>query len=409
MSNNIQTFDMVIIGGGIVGTTLACALRHVPVRIALIEPSSVDSHAVEQLFDLRVSAITRASQRIFETLGVWSAMQQQRVSPFREMHVWDKAQRGEIHFDSAELGEPLLGHIIENRVMTSSLFAALDTAENVVVFAGRSCQQIQRDQAGWHIKLNDGTVLHSILVVGADGSHSWLRQQQQIRVRGWDYDHTALVTYVKTALPHQATAWQRFLPSGPLAFLPLTEGYSSIVWSTRDAHARELQHMATQEFAQQLEQAFESRLGAIEHVGVRATFPLRFFMAEHYISEGLALVGDAAHTVHPLAGQGVNLGLADAASLAQVLVDTLRNKRPLDDIVALRRYERWRRADNLAMFVSVDGLQRLFDTEHVLLDGLRNTGMWCLNRISPLKNWIIESAMGIRGDLPKLARGEPIS
>lgn len=409
MNNNTQTFDVVIIGGGIVGTTLACALRHTSLRIALIEPGSTDGYTVEHLFDLRVSAITRASQRIFETLGVWAAMQQQRVSPFREMHVWDKAQHGEIHFDSAELGEPLLGHIIENRVMTTSLFAALTTAQNVEVLAGRFCQRLQREPGRWQIELDDGTVLHSTLVVGADGSHSWVRQQQQIRVRGWDYDHTALVTYVKTALPHQATAWQRFLPTGPLAFLPLTDGYSSIVWSTRDAHARELQRLPSQEFAQQLEQAFESRLGAIEQVGARAIFPLRFFMAEHYISEGLALVGDAAHTMHPLAGQGVNLGLADAASFAQVMVETARAKRPLDDNVALRRYERWRRAENLAMFVSVDGLQRLFDNDQPLIDRLRNTGMWCLNRLAPLKNTIIASAMGSRGDLPKLARGEPIS
>jgi 2-octaprenylphenol hydroxylase len=409
MNHDSQRFDVVIIGGGIVGTTLACALRQSSLRIALIEPAAVERQAVEHLFDLRVSAITRASQRIFETLGVWAAMEQQRVSPFREMHVWDKAQRGEIHFDSAELGEPLLGHIIENRVMTSSLFAALVTAENVVSMSGRSCQRIQHDPVGWQIELDNGAVLHSTLVVGADGSHSWVRQQQQIRVRGWDYDHTALVTYVKTALPHHATAWQRFLPSGPLAFLPLTDGYSSIVWSTRDAHARELHNMPSQEFAQQLEQAFESRLGAIEHVGARAIFPLRFFMAEHYIGDGLALVGDAAHTVHPLAGQGVNLGLADAASLAQVIVETARAKRPIDDSVALRRYERWRRAENLTMFVSMDGLQRLFDSEHSVIDGLRNTGMWCLNRLPLLKNGIIASAMGNRGDLPKLARGEPIS
>lgn len=401
-------YDLIIIGGGIVGTTLACALKHTSLRCAVVEPMSAPTHSDSSQYDLRVSAITRASQRIFESIGVWPAMQQQRVSPFREMHVWEAAGQGELHFDSAELGESLLGHIIENRVMTSALFAGIRNSDNITVWSGQRCRQLQREGERWQLQLADGTALSADLLVGADGSHSWLREQMQIRVRGWDYDHTALVTYVKTALPHRETAWQRFLPTGPLAFLPLTGGYSSIVWSTRDSEAQRLRALPEQTFGEELAMAIESRLGAIEAIGPRAIFPLRFLQTEHYIAPGMALVGDAAHTMHPLAGQGVNLGLTDAASLAEVLHDARRQRQALAAQAVLRRYERWRRADNLPMLAAVDSFQRMFDTQQPLLQWLRQTGMGMLNTVVPVKNLIIDYAMGNRADLPRLARGESL-
>lgn len=403
-----KRYDIVIAGGGMVGATLACALRHSGLQCALIEYTPSATTTTDEQFDLRVSAITRASQRIFESLGVWPAMQAQRVSAFREMHVWDSSGQGDVHFDSAELGEALLGHIIENRVITAALLAGLQGVDNIDVLQGQRCQRLQRHADGWQVILADGSVLETALLVGADGSRSWLREQLQIRVRGWDYDHTALVTYVKTALPHQHTAWQRFLSTGPLAFLPLTDGYSSIVWSTSDERARELREMDSRQFAQELEQAFESRLGAIEMVGPRATYPLRFLHTEHYIADGVALLGDAAHTMHPLAGQGVNLGLTDAAALAEVVREAKQQRQSIRGQAVLRRYERWRRADNLPMLVAVDNFQRMFATGQPLLSWTRRSGMALLNRIPPLKNFIIEYAMGKRLDLPKLARGEAL-
>ena len=403
-----KSYDIVIVGGGMVGATLACALRRSGLQCALVEFAGNDANVTESLFDLRVSAITRASQRIFESLAVWPAMVAQRVSPFREMHVWENTGHAELHLDSAELGEPLLGHIIENRVITSALLAGLQNVDNITVLHGQRCQRLQRHGENWQVLLSDGSCLEAQLIVGADGSRSWLREQLQIRVRGWDYDHTALVTYVKTALPHQATAWQRFLPTGPLAFLPLTDGYSSIVWSTRDALARALRDMDSSQFAQELQQASESRLGVIESIGPRAIYPLRFLHTEHYIAEGVALVGDAAHTMHPLAGQGVNLGLTDAAALAEVLLDAKQLRQSIRAQPVLRRYERWRRADNLPMLVAVDNFQRMFDTEQPLLAWLRRSGMGMLNKLPPVKSFIIEYAMGKRLDLPKLARGEAL-
>ena len=403
MSND-QQFDVAIIGGGMVGATLARALAQTRFRIALIEPQPPHPAHTDTLFDLRVSAITRASQRIFDALGVWQGMVARRVSPFREMHVWE-TQDKEIHFDSADLSEPYLGHIIENNVISASLYDGLERQANLQCLFGHSCKQLEHNAQGWQVELEDGSQLPATLLVGADGSHSWLRQQAQISVRGWDYDHAAVVTYVKTELPHQDTAWQRFVNKGPLAFLPLTDGYSSIVWSTQPDNAQRLCELPETEFAEELATAFAMRLGRITQVGPRAMYPLRFLMAEQYVKAGIALVGDAAHTMHPLAGQGVNLGLLDAAALAEVLHDASKARRSPGSLQTLRRYERWRRSENMSMLLMVDQIQRLFGNEQPLLRWLRTTGMDLAGRLPLLKDEIIEHAMGNRGDLPKLAKG----
>jgi len=397
-------FDVVIIGGGMVGATLARALAATPLRIALVEAAPTNTVVKQGRFDLRVSAITRASQRIFEALGVWQGMLQRGVSPFREMHVWEVAGK-ELHFDSADLSEACLGHIIENSVISASLYDGLEAQANLQCLFGRRCRQLQRTPQGWEVELDDGTRLQAALLAGADGSRSWLRQQAGIIVRGWDYDHAAVVTYVKTEMPHQETAWQRFVEKGALAFLPLNDGYSSIVWSTQPQRAQQLCEMPADVFAEELATAFAARLGRIGEVGPRAMYPLRFLMAEQYVQEGIALLGDAAHTMHPLAGQGVNLGLLDAAALAEVIQNARQARRPIGNIQTLRRYERWRRSENLSMLVMVDQIQRLFANEQPLLRWMRSTGMGLVGRLPLLKDEVIEHAMGNRGDLPKLAKG----
>ena len=248
--------------------------------------------------------------------------------------------------------------------------------------------------------LEDGTELQAQLLVGADGARSWVRQQAGISVKGWDYDQVALVTWVKPEVFHQETAWQRFLPSGPLAFLPLTEGYCSIVWSTSPQHAAQLQAMETERFAQELQAAFENKLGTIEAVGPRAMFPLRTFETQHYILPHLALVGDAAHTIHPLAGQGVNLGLADMSSLLRVLIEARQHRRSIGSASTLRRYERWRRADNRSMLLAMDGFKRLFSTEQPLLRWARNLGLNLTDHTLPIKRLIMQQALG--RDVPRI-------
>ncbi len=400
----MSQFDIVIVGGGMVGATLACMLAgETDLSIAVIDNAAPLKKPSINSFDIRVSAITRASENIFKNIGVWEKIRTLRISPYRDMHVWDAKGNGVLHFDSADLAEPTLGHIIENRVMQYALQQRLKSFENVTVIAPASCKKMIENDGQVVLLLENDKVITASLLVGADGSRSWVRQQANIMVRGWDYDQAALVTYVKTEKPHQETAWQRFMPNGPLAFLPLTEGYSSIVWSTIPEHADELKTMDETEFKKALCVASDNILGEILSCAERGVFPLRFFAVENYIKPNLALVGDAAHTIHPLAGQGVNLGLADAAALAQTLVDASNEAKAINSKSVLRRYERWRKADNLAMMVAMDGLKNMFGSELGLIRELRNSGMNIVNNLPIVKNTLIKQAMGLTGDLSRFA------
>jgi len=393
-------YDVIVVGAGMVGAALALALGREGFKVALVDAHAPQLEWPQDGYDIRVSAITRASQRLFESLGAWPYMQAERISPYRDMHVWDAGGDGVIHFDSADIGEPDLGHIIENRVIVKGLHTCLAEQANVTPFWPVQPKAMTSSETGASLVLADGTELQARLLVGADGARSWVRQQAGISVKGWDYDQVALVTWVKPELFHQETAWQRFLTSGPLAFLPLTDGYCSIVWSTSPEHAAQLQAMEADRFAQELQAAFENKLGIIESVGPRAMFPLRSFETQHYILPRLALVGDAAHTIHPLAGQGVNLGLADMASLLQVLTEAQRQRRDIGTEKTLRRYERWRRADNRSMLIAMDGFKRLFSTDQSTLRWVRNLGLKLTDHVLPLKRLIMQQALG--KDVPRI-------
>ena len=401
-------YDVVIVGGGMVGATLACALGDTSLRVALVEANSELPEWNASDYALRVSAITRASQQIFETLGIWPAIEKRRAFAFRDMHVWDASGHGEIHFDSAELGEAYLGHIIENNVIVLALYERLKDFQNVDLLSPRTCEQVFFDAENASLRLSGGKTLKTSLIIAADGSNSWLRQQTNIIVRGWDYDQSAIVTYVRTEKSHQETAWQRFMPDGPLAFLPIDENISSIVWSTHPEQATLLAGLDDDTFCAELTAAFEGRLGNVESTGPRAVYPLRFFDAERYIQPRLALIGDAAHTMHPLAGQGVNLGLADVASLAEVLLQAHQARRDPGLEHTLRRYERWRKSENRIMLASVDSFKHLYSSDMAAVRWLRNSGMDLLDHLGPVKQHVIAYAMGMSGDLPRLARGEPL-
>ena len=408
-NNSPQQFDVIVVGGGMVGATFACAIARAQaeLKIAVLDSGNVPDWNQEQ-YDQRVSAVTRASQNFLRNIGIWEKITQRRISPFREMHVWDATGAGEIHFDSANIGEPDMGHIIENSVIQLSAYECLQELGNVSFFANSKAQSFEVSDSTVSLMLEDGQLLEAKLLVGADGANSWVRQTAHIKTRGWDYDQKAVVTTVKTSQSHLETAWQRFLPTGPLAFLPLTEGRSSIVWSATHDRADQLLALSDEEFIAELTTAFEGKLGEIESATPRVAFPLKLQHATTYISSRIALIGDAAHTIHPLAGQGVNLGFMDAATLAQVLDDAIqKSSAAITDPGArasLRRYERWRKADNLSTLAGMDVFKKLFGNNVPLLRWARNTGLSVTQRVDPVKNIIMRHTMGINGDLPTLAR-----
>lgn len=397
-------YDVVIIGGGMVGTTLACALGGSELKVAVVEARPAEMEWPEDEVGMRCSAITAASQQIFTSLGTWEAMVAMRVSPFREMHVWDAEGSGAVHFDSAEIAQDKLGHIIENRVIQAALTKRIDGFDNVELLCPEMLEDQDTSGELVTLKLKERGEITARLVIGADGANSRVRQHAGIETNGWPYNQNGVVTMIRTELSHQETAWQRFMPTGPLAFLPLNNGCCSIVWSTTPEHAEELLAMGDGAFMAAVSQASEHRLGNVIEVGPRGAFPLKRQHAETYIGNRLALIGDAAHAIHPLAGQGVNLGLLDAASLAEVLLDADAKGKDIGAIHVLRRYERWRKGDNLIMMTAMDGFKKLFGSEVLPLKWLRNEGLSITNKLPPVKNQIMLHAMGYKGDLPALAR-----
>jgi len=416
MSTELQA-DIVIAGAGMVGVTLANALAGTGCRIVLLEQRDGDPaglpEAVRQQqlggYDSRVSALTCASQQILQSLGAWERMQDYRLSPYTDMDVWDGEGTGHIHFDSRELHEPCLGHIVENRVTLAALYEVMLGHNNIELISGVSVTALAEPEAGVRVvTLSDGRSIRTPLLVAADGAMSRTRQLASLPMWEWDYGHHALVTSVETEQPHQQTAWQRFTEDGPLAFLPLSSDdgkhYSSIVWSTSPMHAKELQGMDDSAFCQALEQAFELKLGRVLWSDQRQLFPLRQRHAKYYVKAGFAAIGDAAHTIHPLAGQGVNLGLLDAAALAETLIEAAGRQESWGELRVLRRYQRNRRSDNLQMSAAMEGFKRLFNEQAPAVRLVRNLGMNMLDHLAPVKNHLVMDAMGLRGNLPALAK-----
>jgi len=405
----MENVEVIIVGGGSVGAALACALGSANVPVVLVENKRPAETWPEDTVDQRVFAITRASEKLFAALGVWDAMALRGISPFREMQVWDAGRQGVVHFDCAEIGEAVLGHIIEHRIIQAALWSRLSQLPSVQCVCPAEVQELELEPEQVTVRIRSGRALSASLVVGADGMHSNVRAWAELPVGIRDYKQQAIVAVVTTQDSHRETAWQRFASTGPLAFLPLKDGRSSIVWTTTPGHAEQLLALETSEFCRELGDAFEYRLGEITHCGPRDSFPLQRLHAERYVTERVALVGDAAHAIHPLAGQGVNLGLLDAAALAEVLLNARAKGRDLGGLSALRRYERWRKGGNLSMLAAMDGFKGLFGSQLPPLPLVRGLGMDLVDRMAPVKNLIMRRASGLSGDLPRLARGIPVN
>ncbi len=397
-------YAVIIVGGGIVGATAACALAQAGIHVALLDTHNPErSWPEEQPVDSRVSALTRASQNILQALDVWPAMVSRGVGAYDQMHVWDADSAGVLHFDAADTEYPELGHIVENRVTVAALWDKLESLPTATILCPAKVADLEYKTAGRRVILEDGRLLEADVVIAADGRDSALRKMAGITTTGWEYGQDGLVATVSTEKSHQCTAWQRFLPEGPLAFLPLKNGQCSIVWTLSHKTAQQSMDLAEADFLSQLEQASGGILGKMLDVGVRAAFPLRFQYAKHTIAEHFVLIGDAAHAMHPLAGQGANAGLLDAAAIAELMIKADEVGRPLGSHKLLRHYERWRKGDNLAMMSSMDIINKTYAQQNEVIRQIRGTGMNWINQSAWLRNYFNRYAMGLRADLPALA------
>ncbi|QBF24210.1 2-octaprenyl-3-methyl-6-methoxy-1,4-benzoquinol hydroxylase [Pseudomonas tructae] len=401
--------DLLIVGAGMVGSALALALQHSGLEILLLDgsPLSIKPFDQQSAFEPRVSALSAASQRILERLGAWQGISERRLSPYSDMRVWDGSGTGQIHFSAASVHAEVLGHIVENRVVQDGLLERLHDSE-VGLLANARLEQMRRSGDDWLLTLSDGRTLRAPLVIAADGANSAVRRLTGCETREWDYLHHAIVTSVRCAQPHQTTAWQRFTDEGPLAFLPLLrdgqQDWCSIVWSTTPEQAEHLMALSDEAFCVELERAFEGRLGGVLQADPRVCVPLRQRHAKRYVAEGLALIGDAAHTIHPLAGQGVNLGFLDAAVLAEELQHAYERGERLADVRVLSRFERRRMPHNLALMAAMEGFERLFQADPLPLRWLRNSGLKWVEQLPEAKALFVRQALGLSGDLPELAR-----
>lgn len=441
-------YDIIIVGSGIVGAATALALaRETSLKIAVIEAKmpadenldyrsphflfegrrghgwheasragcpfpktrseGKDSQGPDVLmpYDHRVSAISLASKNILHNLHCWDAIKAKRISPYTHMHVWDSIGIGKIHFDSASVGESVLGYIIEDSVIRKSLHEQFQRYSNIDFLCPIKLNQLKETADYIELITSDQKTIQTKLLIGADGAHSWVRANSNIDLTQHDYAHTAIVTTVKTELPHQKTARQYFLPTGPLAFLPLSDlHHCSIVWSATHEYANDLLALDDAAFCKKITTEFGKTLGDVTHATSRYHFPLQMRHVKNYVRSRLALVGDAAHTIHPLAGQGVNLGLLDGAALAEIVIDAHKKNRDFASLATLRRYERWRKGDTTAMLTLVSGLKQLFGSDKKSLQQIRNAGLNVTNQLPFLKNALMNYALGKREGLPKLAK-----
>ncbi len=398
-------YDVIVVGAGMVGAATACLLakdsqkyKSGPLKIALIESRESPQFNPQQ-FDPRVAAVTEKSRQLLERCGVWDAVAAKRVSSYGAMEVWDAEGTGRIKFDCHDIHQPSLGHIVENSALVEALMAEIADLENVDLYCPAAITEYQNTEDRLNIVLDDGTHLSGNLLLAADGANSAIREHFEFETVEWDYGHVAIVTTIKTEQPNQRTAWQRFMPSGPLALLPLDNSgdlhHCSIVWSQDTAEAERLMSLDDEQFCSALSRASEHCLGDVHEVEKRFAIPLRQRHAKDYVIPRVALIGDAAHSIHPLAGQGVNLGFADIEVLAEEIARGANREIDLGDLSVLKRYQRRRKPENLATMAAMEGFKRLFAAQPPAVRLLRNMGMSTLNELTPVKNQLIKIAMGL--------------
>ncbi|MEM8950044.1 MAG: UbiH/UbiF/VisC/COQ6 family ubiquinone biosynthesis hydroxylase [Pseudomonadota bacterium] len=408
MNSPARHVDLAVVGGGMTGLAFAVAVAGAGVEVAVIDPVPLPRSA-KAPFDGRVTAVARASRYLLEGIGVWTALQPS-AQPIADIEVSEHASPFRVFYDHREVGREPLGHIVENRAIRSGLVdrARMLSKETLTLAMPDKVKRIDRRARDISILLESGDRISSKLVVGADGQNSLCRKEAAIDVLRFDYAQTAIVATIAHENAHDGVAVERFFPNGPLAILPMQGERSSIVWAVENQLAQALIDLDDDAFLGELEERFDARLGALSMAGPRYHYPLSMAQAHRYTDDRLALIGDAARKIHPIAGQGWNLALRDVGALAELTVDALRLGLDPGSASVLRRYERWRRFDSLALIAITDGLNRLFANDFLPLKLAREWGLGLVDRTPPLKRFFMQHAMGLVGDLPRLMRREAL-
>lgn len=400
--------DVLIAGGGLVGLPLALALAQGGLNVTIAEPVSPETMTAER-FDGRVSAIAFANMRMYEALGLRAVLEPdaQAIDDIliSDAKLGRSASPLSLHFDHHEIGEKL-GYILENRHIRSALIAAVAAEPRITYLSGLAVTGVEVGKSFAVARLSDRSSVEAKLVVGADGRNSSLRDAQNIAVVSWDYPQTGIVTTVEHELPHNGVAYEHFLPSGPFAILPITGNRSSLVWTEHNAIAPAMMALDQTAFAGEIRKRFGAHLGEVNPIGPRWSYPLMLQLARAYVRPRFALIGDAAHTIHPIAGQGLNLGLKDVAALAETILDAARLGLDFGALDVLQRYERWRRFDSFVLAAATEGVNRLFSNDLAPVRFVRDIGLGLVDGIAPLRRFFMRHAGGDIGRLPRLLKGE---
>jgi 2-octaprenyl-6-methoxyphenol hydroxylase len=398
--------EVAIVGGGLSGLTLAAALATAGVPVVCVDRDSPDAQ-LDADFDGRTTALAYCSQQVLDVAGVWRHMADDAAA-ILDIRASDQGRPLFLHYDHRDIGLGPFGYVLDNAVIRRALFARVAELPGLVHIAPAAVTGIARDARGARLTLDDGRAVRARLIVGADGKKSLCRADAGIGVMRWSYNQTAIICNIGHEKPHRGVAVELFLPNGPFAMLPLSGNRSSIIWSERSDLVPAYMALSEEAFTAELQRRVGRWLGRVRPVTRRWSWPLGVMHAERYTDQRLALIGEAAHAMHPIAGQGLNMGVRDVAALAEVIVDAWRLGLDVGGSPVLENYQRWRRADNLLLITVTDALTRLFSNDIGPLKLVRTLGMAAVNRMPPLKKLFMRHAMGIVGDLPRMIRGEPL-
>ncbi|MDH5395491.1 MAG: 2-octaprenyl-6-methoxyphenyl hydroxylase [Gammaproteobacteria bacterium] len=415
MNDSNTDYDLIIVGGGLVGASLACALAESSLRIAMIEafPFAADNAEYQPAFDARSVALSYTSKQVFEGMGLWPSINKLGVAAIKKIHVSDRGHAGVTRLNALDENVEALGYVVETRVIGKALFAALSQHANITLIAPAELKdfELATGSASVNIKQNNEMkTLTAKLLVAADGGDSVVRRLSGVRIKQRNYDQVAVIANVASDKPHQNQAFERFTDSGPLALLPMAataeeKNRYSLVWTIDSSQQEDMLSWDDETFLYKLKERFGVRAGNFTQVSSRHSYPLCLMRAQEHVRERLAIIGNAAHTLHPVAGQGFNLGLRDVAALAQVIIDAQRDNKDIGALTILKEYADWRRRDHIQTAMATDSLVRLFSNNFLPLAALRNLGLLVVDLVPPLKKVFARHAMGFVGKLPRLGRG----